>query len=122
MKKISSKKIIPKVKKSLKDFLTDESWKITKKDALWLSAVWAFLALWDQAAAAHVNGPWHRSGNTTSWSARATWSLNSTATCNHASWVVNWHFSNVPAWTGDITWTVTASHNSHSSHSSGGWC
>lgn len=118
----SKKKLLPTFKKSLRDFLTDESWKITKKDALWLSAAWAFLALWEQAAAAHVSWPWHRSWSTTSGSSRANWSLNSTAICNHASWVVNGHFSNSPTGTASISGSVTASHNSHSSHSSGGWC
>ena len=30
-------KTLPKIKKKLKNFLTDESWKVAKKDALWLS-------------------------------------------------------------------------------------
>ena len=48
-KKIS----FPKIKKKLKSFLTDESGKITKKDALWIAAVWAIIATGEWASAAH---------------------------------------------------------------------
>lgn len=41
---LEKKKLIPKLKKSLKNFLTDESGKITKKDALGLSAGAAIFA------------------------------------------------------------------------------
>jgi hypothetical protein len=39
------KKIFPKIKKSLTWFLTDESWKVTKKDILGISA-WTLLVSW----------------------------------------------------------------------------
>ena len=38
-------KIFPQIKKSLKWFLTDESWKVTKKDVLGVSA-WTLLVAW----------------------------------------------------------------------------
>lgn len=37
-----SKEVLPKVKRKLKNFLTDESGKIAKKDALWI-AIWSGL-------------------------------------------------------------------------------
>jgi uncharacterized protein (UPF0216 family) len=41
---IKKNKKFPKLKKSLKKFLTDESGKITKKDALGISAVAVLVA------------------------------------------------------------------------------
>jgi len=49
---IEKKKIFPKVKKKFQNFLTDESGKITKKWALWLSAGAALLATFDNVDAA----------------------------------------------------------------------
>ncbi len=131
------KKILPKVKKSLKDFLTDESGKITKKDALWITA-WAlaFSALWDVANAwwghhswaDHTSGAWthasvvsgaHQSGYTLGahQSGYAVWAYDAgfkTATCNHGSGIVNGHYSNTP--TANISWhangTLLGAHQS----------
>lgn len=47
------KKTFPKIKKSFEKFLTDESGKITKKDALGISAGAAFLAAADNTLADH---------------------------------------------------------------------
>lgn len=55
----SKKKIFPKLKKKISSFLTDESWKISKKDALGL-AVWAVLLAWvDSVIADHQNSANH---------------------------------------------------------------
>jgi len=50
------KKIFPKFQKKLKWFLTDESWKITKKNALWLAA-WA--ALLSSVSWVNNTAAWH---------------------------------------------------------------
>jgi len=56
------KKIFPKIKKKLKWFLTDESWKITKKDALGLAAGAVLLSgVEEVSASANYSGlgNWH---------------------------------------------------------------
>lgn len=131
----------PYFKKSLKKFLTDESGRITKKDALWLSATGVLLA-WIQDVSWHANVWWTTSGNYTystnpAWfnpfpsngsvpnngSATETWTINNGATCNHASWIVNGHFSNVPSVNiSSETVNFTNTHGSHGSHGSWGWC
>ena len=50
----NNKKIFPKIKKKLKSFLADESWKITKKDALGLAAG-AVLLSWTEEINAGCN-------------------------------------------------------------------
>jgi len=47
---IQKKGKIPKIKKSIKNFLTDESGKITKKDALGLSVATLFAMSVEQVA------------------------------------------------------------------------
>jgi hypothetical protein len=113
------KLMIPKVKKKIKWFLTDESWKITKQAALWLTA-WTFFALWLEDTAAAWGWTGHSSyshGNTLScWSpshtsnlghANTTWWCSSWSRSGHTSgWAVLWH--------GNAT--GHSSHGSHSSH------
>lgn len=129
------KSFFPKVSTKLSHFLTDESWKITKKDALGLAS-WAILfASISEAHAGHSsstshsssvgwNRPWgngHASGN---W-----WSCTSTLNYSqHASWVVNWHFSSNVSWSWSgascVWWTAghwNVSHGSHGSHSNTTW-
>jgi len=111
---VKKKKIFPKLKKKLKWFLTDESGKISKKDALWL-AVGAVLLSWiDVASAGHTSWPsWHVSGTKIGWHVSAgkiAWHVNNakigwhvsaikTAT-GHGSSIANWHVSKnvTPNW------------------------
>lgn len=132
------KKKFPNLKKSLKNFLTDESGKITKKDALWLSA-WAMLLAWiEDVVAAHsssfptsTNPAWADQFPTNASvfpdsSGTRSWTVITGSTCNHASGIVNWHFSSTP------TVNTTSeridfnkshgSHNNHWNHWSWGWC
>lgn len=126
------KKIFPKFQKSLKNFLTDESGKITKKDALGISAGAALFAGVDETIAAHTNTstpslPFpvsdprsHSNGPQNFQFVQVTW-----ATCNHASGLVNGHYSSIP--TVNPSQTVYdvqshGSHGSHGSHWSWGWC
>ena len=108
------KKTFPKIKKKLKWFLTDESGKITKKDALGLS-VWAVLLSGIEDVAGH--------GNDDTWLHYNAYGVNvqcsaNAVTVNHASWTVNWHYSSTPWYT---WWEATSSwHASHWSHCS--WC
>ena len=108
--KLKAKKLVPKVARKLKNFLTDESWKIAKKDAL---ALWAatFVVLWvEQMGAAyhsnhsntiHSSAPsGHLNQGHLSGYARAghlSWSVNTTASVGslrgHYSWVPSAHQS-----------------------------
>lgn len=120
----AKKKIFPKLKKSLKNFLTDESGKITKKDALGISAWAALLAGAEDAVAAHLN--WVNSASAVQSVAPSTVAgtvginISASPVCNHASGIVNWHYSSVPSGTANISghW----SHGSHSNHGDGWWC
>ena len=93
----NKKKFFPKIKKKLKWFLTDESWKITKKDALWLS-VWAVLLAWIE----EVNAVYCSAGSV------------------HSSWLVNWHFSTTTncSTNSDTISQIVNWHSSHGSHGS----
>ena len=125
------KKIFPKFKKKIKAFLTDESWKITKKDALWLAA-WSVLLNWiwevDALSWGHSNTVcWHANQGAISayWTA---WHLNWTKSTHGNTWF-NWHYSNSPTW-GHYNWlpiwwhisqghanaSLHCSHSSHGSH------
>jgi len=45
------------------------------------------------------------------------------ATCNHASGIVNGHYSSIPSVNlSNTTIDLTTTHASHSSHGSGWWC
>ena len=126
MKK-DNKKIFPKIKKNIKSFLTDESWKITKKDALWLS-VWAVLLSWaeiafwwDDAHSSHSSAPhssypthvssacWHISQWHANWYT-AWWHL-SWSKASHASAIKSWHYNATPSWWHYSTWVRTTSHS-----------
>lgn len=71
------KKIFPKVKKKFENFLTDESGKITKKGALWISAGAALLSSFDSVDAAtyHFNDSFNTSHSNTaaSHSSHSSW-------------------------------------------------
>ncbi len=89
--KENKKKIFPKLKKKITSFLTDESGKITKKDALGLSAGAIILAWLEDVSAVHAN----------SW---------------HASW---WHCGSVwPLW-GHVNYAP--SHSNYASHDNNAW-
>ncbi len=138
----SIKKQFPKMQKKLKWFLTDESGKITKKDALGISLGASILTGTNEAIAALPScsypSVWHGSGvvnghhssspNPSSTPSCATgsnnnYSLACTTNVSHTSGIVNGHYS----WTPTITVTPSghcnhASHASHSNHGSWGWC
>ncbi len=87
------KKFFPKLKKKLQWFLTDESGKITKKDALWLAAGAMILnGVQDVSAAhcsGHVNSLW---GDVHSNTCPA---VHSSTVCWHAS---QWHANGTWKW------------------------
>jgi len=108
-------KILPKLKKKLNWFLTDESGKITKKDALLLST-WALLFSWiDNVFAGHSNNwtPYKPENSTVT--------VINSAYCNHSSWVVNWHYSATPNVNYNSTLYTHSSHSSSWSWSGGPW-
>lgn len=120
----AKKNIFPKLKKTLQWFLTDESGKITKKDALGLAA-WASLLGWvDTVSAAHSSGTGHSNSYSNIWT--RDWWGNPTCSpsINHASWVINGHYSsNISGVVGGHhEWSKALythwSHGSHGSHSS----
>ncbi len=132
------KKIFPKIWKKLKGFLTDESWKITKKDALWLAAVTSLWVAINDVVAAHTSSytstwgkwgwTWHSSYAHSNWLyCRAT---NHSSNMWHGSAIVNGsanyrfpsskHTSSLTA--GSLSWHGSASgHSSHWSSWSGTW-
>jgi len=136
---VKNKKIFPKLKKKLKWFLTDESGKISKKDALWL-AVGAVLLSGVDTVAAHTNWPaWHY--NQWAIGCYSNWWHSSAIKTWHSSAIVNWHSSAVPNWwhsstgirwwylyQGHMNWVKHGSHGSHWSHwshwshAAWGWC
>lgn len=117
------KKLFPKLKKKIVNFLADESWEITKKDALGISA-WAVLL----ASAEVVDADTKQSKSASISYSGGTWWQTTTAywTCNvevvakHISGVVNGHVSSNPKV--EIKLDGSISHASHSSHSSWWWC
>ena len=133
--KVSS--LFPQVNKSIQRFLTEESGRITKKDALWIWVGIVLIAWVGDAVAGHgssyptsTNPVWADPfpSNSDVYSAPGrtltnTWTIVNSATCNHASGIVNGHYSNVPSVniaSEQIDYTKT--HSSHGSHGSGGWC
>lgn len=134
---LKKKKVFPKLKKKLSNFLTDESWKITKKDALGISAWVAVLALGDDVHAGHANHANHSNWAGSTYSCNDRWtSLWNIQKAAHGSWIVNWHYSNTPnAWytgnayqwngghqSGTSHWSHSSHANTHSNHWSWGWC
>ena len=81
------KKIFPKIKKSLQWFLTDESWKISRKDALWLSAWIAMMNVVDPdiVNAGHSSSWWTHSNTTTCSGHASQWSFSAYASGSHQS-------------------------------------
>ena len=104
-----NKKHFPTLEKKIKWFLSSESWKISKKDALWLAA-WSALLSWiSQADAA-----------SSVYTCNAAWTFTCSVEPAHGSWLVNWHMSSYPwatFWHGSH-----GSHASHGSHGSHGSC
>lgn len=107
------KKIFPKFQKKLHNFLMDESWKITKKDALWLAAatsitLWlADVHAWHTSHTSQVPwgqwwGSWHSSYSHSSWL--------SCPSLSHTTDSLSWHASAVSA--GHTSWSYTPSHTS----------
>jgi len=104
----NKKKVFPKLKKKIKWFLTDESGKISKKDALWLAVGGMLLTGVDEVLACTDTfiDP----------------SVRVDPLMVHNSWIVNWHFSNsltTCAGTHSSAWHVSNVlnwHNSHGSH------
>ena len=112
------KKIFPKLKKKIKWFLTDESGKITKKDALGLAAGAVLLSGVDEVSAGHSSN-FSSKGNKDWWG-------NPSCSYAHASWIVNGHYSRdvsgIVIWhhEGSKTLWTHSSHSSHGSHGSHG--
>ncbi len=76
-----AKKLFPNFKKKLQSFLTDESWKITKKDALGLAAGGVFLWLAEDAGS-HNDSNWHHHS----------WVGHGNTACGHLSQAaMNWY-------------------------------
>lgn len=119
-----TKKRFPKIKKKLKWFLTDESWKITKKDAMLISSWFFLLWLADNAdwalvcsspsinhSSGIVNGhyswtpSWTSSASCSNSSETLNWSCG--VSVNHSSGIVNGHYSWTPSWTTYATWECT---------------
>ncbi len=109
------KKIFPKLKKQIKNFLTDESGEITKKDALGLAAGAAILAGGvETVEAAHSNNAWsHYSPALPAINGNQVVTV-SNATCSHVSGVVNGHMSRTPGV--NMSQTIHTHSNGHSSH------
>lgn len=129
------KKLFPKLKKKISDFLADESGEITKKDALGIAAGAMILAGVDSVDAAsrydysitpndrfypansEAYVPPRHPANVKSVS--RTFVIMDGATCSHVSWVVNGHISTTPQVNPSITqYKATTTHTSHGSHGS----
>ncbi len=123
---VSKKKLFPKLKKKLRSFLTDESGKITKKDALGLAAWGAFLAMADTVSS-HIpsESPPSCTGHTNHsnvvQSGSACWHANQPAISGYAAW---WHLSGYNRWAAfsqtSVSWynlgsTVSWTRTAHSS-------
>ncbi len=131
---------LPKIKKKLSLFLSDESGEISSKDILGLG-IWAMLITsgvnttnalygvpcsWHSSGGAPTSGGWPTHGNmyypgcshSNVW--HASWS-----TPGHASTLVNWQYSITPPAAGHASrWAVSISegwHGSHGSHGSHGY-
>lgn len=110
----NSTKVFPKLQKKIKWFLSEESGKISKKDALWISVGALLLSEVHETLAANP-APWTLTQG--GWLTECTASVTATATVSHASGLVNGHYSAVP--TANIAFSGGhASHGSHGSHGS----
>ena len=92
------KKFFPKIKKKLKWFLTDESWKITKKDAFGLAAGAVLLSGIEEVSAGHSNNPCTAHSN-----------AENSVHCNNSVWPYN------------IDTTAVAHSTKYWSHANSGW-
>lgn len=115
------KKLFPKLKKKISDFLTDESWEITKKDALGISAGAVLLVAAEgvidveQVSAGH----WSHGSHSNSWNPYIPWiTAYTNPVCSHVSWIVNGHVSSIPKL--DLSKTTVHNHSSGSIHGSHG--
>lgn len=107
------KKLFPKLKKKISDFLADESGEITKKDALWIAAGATILAGVESVEAeiiTKVSSDWKW------W----TTTIKIDVPSSHLSWVVNGHMSSRPYDNMSISHGSHGSHGSHWSHGSHG--
>ena len=96
---MTTKKVFPKLKTKIKNFLANESGKITKKDALGLAAWGALFAAAESVSAlgqvpsGHANhAAWGHSSvalSSPTWFACTA----NTPAAVHASWVINGHYS-----------------------------
>lgn len=134
------KKSFPKIRKNFWKFLTDESGKMTKKDALWVSAGTMLFSFADTADANHIspNAVYHQNGVTTTpdpqfptiqagtytenWEVQ--YSVANACTAAPINQTVNGHFSGANASWLD-SWSIMhiqwhGSHGSHWSHWSHG--
>lgn len=117
------KKIFPKFKKKLEWFLTDESGKISKKDALWIAAWGVILAAANTVSAGHSSSYSGLPGGNShsNWHG---WNCSrSVSYSEHASWIVNGHLSSNVSGTKTATcYGGTGTHGNvrHSSHGSHG--
>jgi hypothetical protein len=116
------KKIFPKIKKKLQNFLLDESWKITKKNALGIAAATS-LWLWISDAFA-----WHTSHTSaipgwvwgwTGHSSFAHWSGLSCPSVVQTANTLSWHVSQISS--GHTSGTYSPSHTSNFSAWSVSW-
>lgn len=126
---MDKKKKFPKIVKHLKNYLTDESWKITKHNALWLGAIGA--VLWGfEWAEWHHHSTWYAPGShSRSWSPADPASpgdgkrFYNNPTCNHSSGIVNGTYTDnnrLPSWgsyyaqhsSGAHTWSTNLTKNS----------
>ncbi len=126
---------IPKIKKKLHNFLTDESGKITKKDALGLTAAGVYFVWMEDALAAHTNsiaacGHINQAARSVYPSAAG---INYTLT-GHSSGIISWTYTHTPNGGHlNATNTTWATHTNQAAinkqqachtnaHGSGGWC
>lgn len=115
----SSKKIFPKLSKKIQSFLTDESGKITKKQAFWVWIVWTLSSLESSQAGwwgyTYISNWGHL--NTTSWWYHANAQPSTWCYPVYDYWVgYNGHYSNI-AWPASYWWSLGhGSHGSHGSH------
>ena len=111
------KKNFPKIKRKLKWFLTDESGKISKKDALGLAVGAVLLSSFEDAIAAHTSSGGVHSNVATPHSNWPSWHLNQAAISCYNSWwhsnvIKTWHSSNIV--NGHSSWTPNWWHSNNS--------
>lgn len=132
----------PSIKKSIKDFITDESGNISTKWAIWVGIAWAIwvgitqtLAVCDISPSGHFSGNTngHYNGTGIFWAGltniptnscggeNVSYLYNSSCTpisCEPISWVVNGHYNITPTC---VSAPISAHCNHLSSWDSGSW-